>query len=175
MVRHLLSASQDAVAQERRVVIITGPRNNHDASERLRGYRASLRDASDKWSHELEVAGDFTEAAGHAAIGEILKLSPRPAAIFANDSMAIGALSALREAGLRVPEDIRVGGFDDIPTSRYMSPPLSSVHVAISELGEHAMSALVMAVEEKRFHVPRQDILRTTLVVRVSSGGCDRN
>ncbi len=88
----------------------------------------------------LEQTGDFTERSGYEATQRTLALSPRPTAIFAaNDSMAIGALRALREAGLRVPDAMSVAGFDDIPVSRYMSPALSSVHVAINEMGRRAI------------------------------------
>ena len=84
--------------------------------------------------------------------------------------MAIGALSALREAGLDVPTDVVVVGFDDIPIARYMSPPLTTVHVAINELGERATRMLLQAVEEKNQHVKCQETLPTTLVIRQSCG-----
>jgi len=122
MVRHLLSRGRD------RVAIITGSTRNYDARERLRGYRAAMHDAGALSREEWEIAGDFTEAGGHRAGMALAALAPRPTAVFAaNDAMAIGALSALREVGMRVPEDIAVAGFDDIPMARYMSPPLTSV------------------------------------------------
>jgi len=172
MVRHLLSTGRD------RVAIITGSSRNYDARERLRGYRAALRDAGaeqregeDGW----EIPGDFTETGGYRAARAIASLAPaerRPNAVFAaNDAMAIGALSAFRELGLAVPRDIAVAGFDDIPMARYMSPPLTSVHVAISELGARAMDVLLAAVQEKNRHERRQVVLPTTLVVRQSCGG----
>lgn len=165
MVTHLLGRGHE------RIAFIAGHERNHDAAERLRGYRAALRDAGAEWKEEWERAGDFTEASGYRAASEIAALSPRPSAIFAaNDSMAIGALSALREAGVRVPEDVGVAGFDDIPISRYMSPPLTSVHVAISELGERATRTLLHAVEEKNRHSKVQETLPTTLVIRRSCG-----
>jgi LacI family transcriptional regulator len=85
--------------------------------------------------------------------------------------MAIGALSALREAGVQVPEEVAVAGFDDIPIARYMCPPLSSVHVPISELGGRAMAMLLEAVGEKNPPARRQETLATTLVIRESCGG----
>ncbi len=172
MVRHLLSTGRT------RVAIITGSSRNYDARERLRGYRAALRDAGaeqregeDGW----EIPGDFTETGGYRAARAIASLAPaerRPNAVFAaNDAMAIGALSAFRELGLVVPRDIAVAGFDDIPMARYMSPPLTSVHVEISELGARAMDVLLAAVQEKNRHERRQVVLPTTLVVRQSCGG----
>jgi LacI family transcriptional regulator len=169
MVRHLLSTGRD------RVAIITGSSRNYDARERVRGYRAALRDAGaehregeDGW----EIPGDFTETGGYHAARAVAALSTRPNAVFAaNDAMAIGALSALRELGLDVPGDIAVAGFDDIPMARYMSPPLTSVHVEISELGARAMAVLLAAVQEKNRHERRQVVLPTTLIVRQSCGG----
>ena len=100
----------------------------------------------------------------------MLKLQPCPTAIFAaNDAMAIGALSALREDGLRVPEDVAVAGFDDIPIARYVSPPLSSVHVPIAQLGEQAMDLLLGAIRTPENGGARRVVLPTTLVIRKSS------
>jgi LacI family transcriptional regulator len=79
-------------------------------------------------------------------------------------------LSGLREAGLRVPDDIAVTGFDDIPMARYMSPPLTSVHVDIAELGARAVRTLLHAVSEKNAHTRRHQRLGTTLVIRQSCG-----
>ena len=166
MVTHLMSLGHD------RIAFIGGGERNHDAAERLRGYRETLAGAGIGGRPEWERRGDFTESGGHRAAREILGLDPRPTAIFAaNDSMAIGALSALREAGVRVPEDVVVVGFDDIPIARYMSPPLTTVHVAINELGERATRMLLQAVEGKNQHVKCQETLPTTLVIRRSCGG----
>ena len=93
-------------------------------------------------------------------------LAPRPTAVFAsNDAMAIGALSAFREAGLRVPRDIAVAGFDDIPIAGYVMPRLSSVHVPISDLGVRAMERLIEGV----LHVQHLVGLRL-LRQRISAG-----
>ena len=117
-----------------------------------------------------ELPGDFSEAAGYRAGRAMLKLQPRPTAIFAaNDAMAIGALSALREDGVRVPEDVAVAGFDDIPIARYVSPALSSVHVPIAELGERAMDLLLGAIAGPGNGGACRVVLPTTLVIRKSS------
>jgi LacI family transcriptional regulator len=104
-------------------------------------------------------------------VQQLLALESRPTAIFAaNDSMAIGALSALRENDLRVPDDMAVAGFDDIPLARYMNPPLSTVHVDISTLGERAAALLLLSLQKGiRTHEHLQ--LSTTLVIRASCGG----
>ncbi len=107
MVRHLAGLGH------RRVAFIAGPPGNRDASERLRGYREAMRSVGE-WSKELEIPGNFREEAGYEACARIRGLRPRPSAVFAaNDSMAIGLLYACREAGLRVPEDLAIAGFDD--------------------------------------------------------------
>lgn len=171
-VRHLLAQGHS------RVAIIKGAERNHDARERLRGYRDALAGAGLEAPPRWEIAGDFTEGAGHEAARRVLKMRPRPTALFAaNDTMAIGALSALREAGARVPEDVAVVGFDDIPLARYMSPPLTSVHVDITRLGGRAVERLLEIVAdgaagaEGRRSARRRETLPTTLVVRESCGG----
>jgi LacI family transcriptional regulator len=83
--------------------------------------------------------------------------------------MAIGALSALREDGVAVPNEVAVAGFDDIPIARYVSPPLSSVHVPIAQLGERAMELLRGAFAAPDDGAPRRVIIPTTLVIRKSS------
>ena len=164
MVKHLVQKGHD------RIAIIRGAERNHDASERLRGYRDALRDCGVQRDPRWELHGDFTEAAGHRAASAMLKLHPRPTAVFAaNDAMAIGALSALREDGVAVPDDVAVAGFDDIPIARYVSPPLSSVHVPIAQLGERAMELLLGAIAEPADAAARRVMLPTTLVIRKSS------
>lgn len=166
MVRHLAGLGH------RRIALIRGPEENADARERCRGYRDALRAEGIEPAHALEIEGDFSEEAGYRAGRRLLALSPRPTAVFAaNDSMAIGCLFALREAGARVPGDVALAGFDDIPIARYITPSLSSVHVPIAELGTRAMERLLHAVEGKNGHERRQETVATTLVVRGSCGG----
>jgi LacI family transcriptional regulator len=165
MVAHLVSLGH------KRIAIIKGSPRNYDAAERLRGYRIALREAGIAPDASLELVGDFTEAGGYAAAMELLALKERPTAIFAaNDSMAIGALSALRESGVEVPEEIAVAGFDDIPLARYMDPPLSSVHVPIWELGARAVELLLHGITHKNDHARRRERVSTKLVIRRSTG-----
>jgi LacI family transcriptional regulator len=166
MAAHLISVGH------KRIAIIKGSVRNHDAAERLRGYRMALRDAGITPDPLLERDGDFTEAAGYSAALQLLALKKRPTAIFAaNDSMAIGALSALRESGIAVPEEMAVGGFDDIPLARYMDPPLSSVHVPICELGAKAVTLLLHGITHKNDHARRRERVSTKLVIRRSTAG----
>jgi LacI family transcriptional regulator len=116
--------------------------------------------------------GDFTEESGYRAGRQLLSMSDRPEAVFAaNDMMAIGCLFALTEGGLKVPGDIAVAGFDDIPIARYVSPPLTTVRVRINELGELALERLVLAISERGQDSMSTQLLRTELVVRTS---CNR-
>ncbi len=166
MVRHLAGLGHH------RIALIRGPKENVDAQERLRGYRDALCTLGLETSPDLEIAGDFSEDSGYRAGRDLLKMRPWPTAVFAaNDSMAIGCLFALREAGVRVPDGVALAGFDDIPISRYLSPPLSSVHVPIAELGMRAMERLLHAVDHKNEHERRQETVPATLVVRGSCGG----
>ncbi|HEY2941518.1 MAG TPA: LacI family DNA-binding transcriptional regulator, partial [Vicinamibacteria bacterium] len=165
VIRHLAGLGH------RRIAIVTGPWRNHDARERLEGARRAIRELSLDDSPELEIEGDFSQESGYRAGRRILELSPRPTAIFAaNDSMAIGCLSALRGAGVQVPRDIALVGFDDIPTARFLTPPLTTVRVAIAPLGERAMLKLLGALSSRPGRRPRRETLPTTLMVRGSCG-----
>jgi len=166
MVAHLISRGH------KRIAIIKGSPRNYDAAERLRGYRMALREAGIDRDPVLEREGDFTEAAGYSAVIDLLALKDRPTAIFAaNDSMAIGALSLLRDSGIAVPEEVAVAGFDDIPLARYMDPSLSSVHVPIWELGAKAVELLLHGITHKNDHARRRERVSTKLVIRRSTGG----
>ena len=171
-VSHLLSRGQVVfTGAEAELALGIGRGPFLDAAERLRGYRAELRAAGLTRRPELEVAGDFSEEAGAVAARQLLALESPPTAIFAaNDCMAIGAIAAIRDAGLRVPEDIAIGGFDDIPMARYVAPALTSVRVDISALGERAATRLLTMVEQERNDPPTHEIIPTTLVVRQSCG-----
>ena len=165
MVRHLAGLGH------RRIAIIRGAEQNFDAAERLRGYRAAVAELGLEADAALELPGDFSEAAGHAAALRLLALPRRPTAVFAaNDGMAIGALSAVREAGLKVPEDLAVTGFDDIPMARYLDPALTSVHVDITALGASATDWLLATLQGQEVPGARREMLPTTLIVRRSCG-----
>ena len=165
MVQHLVNHGH------RRIAIIKGSEGNFEAVERLRGYRRALEDGGAECDTSLEIQGTFSEAAGYDAIRTMLALPSRPTAVFAsNDTMAIGALSGLRDAGMRVPDDMALAGFDDVPIARYLTPALTSVHVSISDLGVHAILRLIHAVREKNAHLRQHSVLTTTLALRESCG-----
>jgi LacI family transcriptional regulator len=152
MMRHLRGLGHT------RIAFIKGPEENADAAERLRGYR-------DTSSETIEFDGNFREDAGYEAGMRMLSMSRKPAAVFAaNDAMAVGALTAFRDAGVRVSHDIALAGFDDIPIARYVTPALTTVNVPIAELGRRAF-ALAICDEEQR-----HETLPTALVIRESCG-----
>ena len=167
MTRHLIPDGHE------RIAFIAGAERNHEASERERGYLAALHEAGRGAEPSLNVRGDFTEDGGWRGAIALLALADRPSAIFAaNDAMAVGALSALREAGLSVPDDVAVVGFDDIPIARFLNPPLTSVRVGIAALGERAASVLLAALAERSppGRPPRRAVFPAELVIRDSCG-----
>jgi LacI family transcriptional regulator len=160
----------------RRIALLQGPPGNVDADERRRGYREALRESGLPVDPQLELAGDFTEASGYQAAAAALRLRPRPQAVFAaNDYMAIGFMGSLRDAGLRVPQDMAVTGFDDIAIARYLSPPLTTVHVDAYQLGERAFRSLAGLLDAPRTRRREHEVLVPTLVVRRSCGAGPAN
>jgi LacI family transcriptional regulator len=157
MVQHLIGSGHDKIA------FLTGPANNADAEQRRRGYLAGM---SRRGLAPLEIKGNFTEESGYEAAQHFVRLATRASAVFAaNDAMAIGALAALTEAGVRVPDDVVLVGFDDVPIARFLSPPLTTVKVPIADLGRRGFEAILQSSGS-----PRNVRLETTLVVRRSSG-----
>ncbi|MEP7043054.1 MAG: LacI family DNA-binding transcriptional regulator [Dokdonella sp.] len=153
----------------RRIAFIGGPANNFDADERLRGYRDALAKLLPK--HDASVLpGDFSEESGYRAGLALRDLAQRPEAIFAaNDMMAIGCLFALSELGLRVPDDIALAGFDDIPIARFVSPPLTTMRVRIADMGSQALQRLAEAIDGQ----PQPQLaheIGCSLVIRHSCG-----
>lgn len=164
MTRHLMDGGY------RRIAFIRGPDHNVDATERLRGYRDALGERAAECEPYC-LPGDFLESSGYQAARALLAMTPRPQAVFAaNDMMALGCLSAFNQAGLKVPTDIALAGFDDIPMARFMTPSLSTVRVRIAEFGESALARLVDAIEHPDDAQVAAEVMPTELVVRASSG-----
>ncbi|MDP1678099.1 MAG: substrate-binding domain-containing protein, partial [Bacteroidota bacterium] len=153
----------------KRIAVITGGPNNIESQERLRGYRTAFTDRGLVPNKSLEFEGNFTEMSGYESVKEIFKLKNIPSAIFAlNDSMAIGAIGAIREAGLRIPHDISICGFDDTPIAKYISPSLTSVHVPIPELGEMAIKRVFDRLQKRTKGAAAHLFVPTTLSIRSS-------
>lgn len=165
MVQHLLSHGHN------RIAIIKGTEHNIDSQERLHGYRSALKGGGAVLDPRYELPGDFDEESGYRAATEILSLSPRPTAIFAsNDSMAIGALSALRAHGIEVPKAFALAGFDDIPVAQFLTPGLTTMRVHISDLGVMAVDRLLDVITDIQGHRKTQSIIDPELVIRQSCG-----
>lgn len=163
MTRHLLAMGH------RELAFIEGPRGNHDARERRRGFEAALAAAPRVATRYVQ--GDYSEESGYRAGERLLASQPRPDAVFAaNDMMAIGCLSAFNEAGIRVPAEIALAGFDDIPIARYMHPPLTTVRVRIAELGQAALERLVQSMRTPEPPGADATTLACDVVVRASCG-----
>ena len=162
MTEHLVGTGR------RRIAFLGGPAANFEARERERGHRAGLPAGVQPGLLE----GDFSEAGGERAGALLLGLpaAERPDAVFAaNDIMAIGLLGTLVAAGVRVPEDIALAGFDDIPVARYVSPALTTMHVPIAALGQQALDALADALEQDTDD-RSATVMPVQLVVRRSCG-----
>jgi LacI family transcriptional regulator len=156
-------------AGARRIACITGPARISTASERLAGYQAALRAAGVAPDADLVRRADFKEDGGYAATRTLLSARTRPDALFvANNLMTLGALRAVQEAGLRVPEDLLLVGFDDAPWTTLVSPQLTVVAQPTHEIGQQAARLLATASTD----LPKRHVvLPPTLLVRASSGG----
>jgi LacI family transcriptional regulator len=135
----------------RRIAFIAGDPGHPDANERQRGYRAALEAAGIAYDADLVAPGMFQEEGGVQAVERLLAGDKRFTAIFAaNDQMAYGAALALHRRRLRVPDDISLMGFDDLPVSRYLNPPLSTVQHPAYELGRLAAAALLQLLRGEK-------------------------
>lgn len=138
----------------------------HDVQDRNRGFLAGVRDFGLDLPEERYRFGGFTMESGHVCMADLLALPVRPRAVFAaNDEMALGALRAVKEQGLRVPDDVAVVGFDDILVSSYVSPRLSTVRRPCLTLGGIAVDLLFGLMKARKSH---RLLLPTEIVLRES-------
>ncbi|MFJ5136454.1 LacI family DNA-binding transcriptional regulator [Streptomyces sp. NPDC088707] len=160
--RHLIDLGH------RRIGIITGPEDMLCSLARLDGYRSALNMAGLAHDPSLVRFGDFHVEGGHARALELLQLPDRPTAVFAgSDLQALGVMEAARVCGLRVPEDLSVVGYDDVMIARWSSPPLTTIHQPLREMGEEAVQML-LRLRAGEPSVTRME-LATSLVVRKST------
>jgi LacI family transcriptional regulator len=155
----------------RRIATIAGPLDSKPGADRLLGFRAELDAVGLPARPEYEQVGDFYTESGKQAMHDLLQLPEPPTAVFAAaDLMAVGAIQAAHEAGLRVPEDLAVVGFDDIQLAPLLSPSLTTIRQDRLGLGLAAARALVQQIENPDV-IPPVLTLPVELVVRSSSGG----
>lgn len=154
----------------RRIGFITGKAHLASSQARLEGYQKALRYADIKLDEALIVEGDWSEEAGYQAAKQFLNLPRRPSAIQAsNDLMALGALRAVQEAGLIVPTDLSIVGFDDVALADQANPALTTTRQPMQAIGAAAMTMLHQATESGSSQVQRL-VLNTQLIIRASTG-----
>jgi LacI family transcriptional regulator len=152
-----------------RIATIAGPEDSLAAQDRRLGYTQALRSRGFPLDETLVANGDFTEVSGYENMQRLLPL--RPDSVFvASDTMALGALRAIREAGLTVPDDIAIVGFDDLPHAVTADPPLTTVRQPIRQAGVVVVETLLDMLESGS-EPPRRIVLPTELIVRASCGG----
>ncbi len=156
----------------RRIATISGPMDTVTAQHRRQGYMDALHSRAIIVNPALEIGGDFTEPSGYYAMQRLLQ--QKPDAVFAaNDLMAIGAMRAIKERGLRIPEDIAIVGFDGIPSSANTDPPLTTVRQPSHHMGVVAAEILIELLQQGEMYKHRV-ILPTELIVRESCGATMR-
>jgi LacI family transcriptional regulator len=150
----------------RRVATIAGPRNTIAGRDRLQGYLDALRGRGLEPQPELIVEGEFSDISGYLSMKRLLP--QRPDAVFvASDAMALAAMRAIQEEGLKIPDNIAVVGFDDIPSAATSTPPLTTVRQPIQKTGSVAAEMLIERIENPEVP-PCRIILPTELVIRSS-------
>jgi len=167
-VEHLISLGHSRIG-----LITNAPPLYTGSAHRLEGYRIALSAHGLPYDEALVCYGNFTDESGYEGMSELLALPQPPTAVFvASDLVAFGALAAIRDQGLLVPKDIAVVGFDDVRLARYVTPPLTTIHLPAYELG-HTAARLLTAWIDRGEIPPPQVLLPTELVIRHSCGARD--
>ncbi|HCS38135.1 MAG TPA: LacI family transcriptional regulator [Anaerolineaceae bacterium] len=154
----------------KRIGMITNAKMDYSsAQQRKNGYLIALENAKIPVDEKLIKEGDFTPASGYSAMKELLTLSPAPTAVFvASDVVAIGAIQAIKQAGMKIPQDIEIIGFDDIPMAEFYDPPLSTIRLPAYDLGRVAGDQLIKMILSNEMDAPGF-LLETELVLREST------
>lgn len=150
-----------------RIAVVGGPPDNPLHQQRLEGARIAAR-ARGRLRQLTIVPGDFSVESGYAAAKRLLGQAAAPTAAFCfSDQMALGMLAACRDLGIRVPEDFSIVGFDDLASSRYLNPPLTTISQPMREIGMRAVKLLLAIIEG--VDVPHQQTLEFSLMLRGST------
>ena len=164
-VHHLIELGHKRIAH-----ISFAPENVGASNHRLKSYQRYLREAGLEASDELIRYGNYSAESGYKGMMSLLELAEKPTAIFAgNDTIALGAMAAIHERGLRIPDDIAVVGYDDIPLAKFAAPPLTTVHTPPLEQGRLAGEMLIKLVKGERLE-QKQLKVDTDLIIRESCG-----
>lgn len=155
----------------RRIAVLTGPEGTSTADDRLAGYWRAMSEAGleaiDTWVQR----GSFTQNSGYEMAGNVVDLTPRPSAIFAaNNFIAIGAMKAVQEHGLTVPEDVALVGFDDLPQALVMFPFLTVAAQPAYEMAQAATRLLLARIAGEAPEEQQEIVLPTELIIRQSAG-----
>jgi LacI family transcriptional regulator len=162
---HLLSLGHQRIAHISYAPLVYLP-----ARKRLEGYRAALKAADLPFHKKLFAEGNFTYESGYRAMKQILTSKAHPTALFAgNDTLAIGAMVAVREAGFSIPENFALVGFDDIPAAAFTCPPLTTIRSHPFELGK-LLGEVAIALVAGKAVGSQQDVLPHELIIRASCG-----
>ena len=154
-----------------RIALLNGPQNVSTAADRLIGFRQALQEAPAAARQQVVLHGAFTRESGYRMTQEALALSPRPTALFAaNNFIALGTLRALEEAHLRVPEDVAVVTFDDLPESLVISPFLTVAAQPVYQMAARATEILLKRMASPQPETFEEIVFPTTLIIRKSSG-----
>ncbi len=158
-------------AGHRRIAMITGPGAWRSVADRAQGYQLALEAAGIGYDPTLVAQGDWSYESGYRAMAHLLDAAPGFTGLFAqNDQMAIGAIRALHDAGWRVPDDLGVVGYDDIPVARYYQPRLTTIHQPMQEVGRMAARLLIEAIDNRSVE-QKEVLLKPELLRRESCGG----
>lgn len=162
-------ATQHMLSLGRKSIAFLGDRSLPEIADRFEGYRQALDSAGLPMDPDLVISTPFDIAEARRATEPLVTLFPKFDGIFASsDMIAIGAIATLREQGIRVPEDVSVVGFDDIPSGAYMSPSLTTIHQRIRKAGVVLVEKLMQTLQGE---TPQSLLLDAELVVRQSCGG----
>jgi LacI family transcriptional regulator len=161
--------------KHKRIALIEGPRRLADNVARIEGFTSELRENGIDPDKIWRVESDFSPAGGWAAAKELLESNYQCSALFcANDEMAVGALSYFQEAGLRVPHDLSVIGYDDTPSAAFSAPRLSSVHMPWREMTQNGINALLNLCYDMKRPVTRNFPVSVTLRASLSKAAGGR-
>jgi LacI family transcriptional regulator len=154
----------------RRIGLIRGPARHAFSQALMSGYRRALQEAGIPARDTLVVEAAFRPEGGYEAAEALLKGAHRPTAIFTNDDMAIGAMRAIHDHGLSVPDDVALVGYDDIEYAAHTTPPLTTIAVPKQEMGRLAVRRAIAQMEQGEQHVFSTTVVSHTLLIRSSCG-----
>lgn len=164
-VNHLIKLGHERIA-----CIVNAPAQYTSATQRLQGYYKALAAAGLPYNEALVRYGDFDPESGYQAMSSLLKMASPPTAVFvASDVVAFGAMTAIRDAGYNIPDDVAMVGFDDVPMARYIAPALTTVHLQAVEQGRRGGEMLIDLINGAELP-ETQVFLKTELVIRQSCG-----